>query len=249
MKKKLDKGPFIALFIFLIIVAVVSVMFMARRNATRSDLAKRIAELGPESGNTPSTIEGLRSAIALYEDELNKYLNDADKTGLYWKILATRLHDKQMYGESLTALERAIYYYPADPALHYLKGVCSGQMAKASYGTQQQNYYNLSREAYLRAIDLDPNYSRPYYGLGVLYVFELNRPAEAIPYLERYVYQLRKYDVDALFVLARAYYMVGENDKAVDAYDAIISRTRNAERKDEAMKNKQTVLDTMYGQQ
>lgn len=247
MKKKVDKGAFIALLIFIIILAAVSIMFVIQRNASRSDLAKRVAELDPENRNTPSTIEGLQEAIALYENELSKYLNDVDKTGLYWKILATRLHDKQMYGDALNALDRAIHYNPTDPALHYLKGVCSGQMAKASYGAQTQIFFNLSEESYLKAIGFDRTYSRPYYGLGVLYVYELNRPSDAIPYLETYAYQLRAHDVDALFVLAAAYYMVGENEKAIMAYDGIISRTRNDERINEAKKNKQIILDGMYG--
>jgi tetratricopeptide (TPR) repeat protein len=248
MKQKIDKAPFIALIIFLVIIIAVSLLFVMQRNASRSDLAKRVAELGPENGNTPSTIEGLQDAIAIYENELSIYLNDVDKTGLYWKILATRLHDKQMYGDALNALDNAIEYYPTDPALHYLKGVCSGQMAKASYGVQAQTFFALAEEAYLKAINLDQTYARPYYGLGVLYVYELNRPSEAIPYLERYAYQLRAYDVDALFVLASAYYLSNENEKAITAYDDIISRTRNEERKDEAMKNKQIILDGIYGQ-
>lgn len=247
MKTKRDKGPFIALIIFVIIIAAVSIMFMVQRNATRSDLAKRIAELGPENGNTPSTIEGLQEAIAMYENQLSMYLNDADKTGLYWKILATRLHDKQMYGDALNALDRAIAYYPVDASLHYLKGVCSGQMAKASYGEQSQPFYDLCEEAYLKAINIDPTYSRPYYGIGVLYTYELNRAAEAVPYLERYAYELRAYDVDGLFVLAGAYYASGDSERALAVYDDIISRTRNDERKNEAMKNKQIILDSVYG--
>ncbi|MDR2900241.1 MAG: tetratricopeptide repeat protein [Treponema sp.] len=248
MKKKIDKGPFIALVIFIVIIVAVSVMIMAQRNATRSDLAKRVAELGPENSNTPSTIEGLQEAIAIYENELSIYLNDVEKTGLYWKILATRLHDKKMYGDALNALDRAIEYYPSDPTLHYLKGVCFGQMAKASYGTQTQMYFDLAEEAYLKAINLDTTYSRPYYGLGVLYVYELNRAEEAVPYLERYAYQLRAYDVDALFVLAAAYYMSGNNEKAIAAYDDILSRTKIESLRAEATKNKQTILDGVYGQ-
>jgi tetratricopeptide (TPR) repeat protein len=247
MKKKIDKGPFIALIIFIIIITAVAVAFIIQRNASRSDLAKRIAELGPENGNTPTTIEGLQEAIAIYENELNMYLTDVEKTGLYWKILATRLHDKQMYGDAMKALDRAIEYYPTDPTLHYLKGVCAGQMAKASYETQAQNYFSLSEEAYLKAINLDSNYSRPYYGIGVLYVYELNRAAEAVPYLEKYARELRAYDVEALFVLAAAYYVIGESEKAINTYDDIISRTRNEEFKAEARKNKQIILDSVYG--
>ena len=247
MKIKLDKGPFIAILIFAAIIAAVVIAVMVNRNSARSDLARRVAELEPESGNTPSTIEGLRTAIAMYEDELQVYINDSSKTGLYWKILATRLHDKAMFGEALEAANRGIHYNPEDPALHYMRGICAGRMAKSSFGTEKTRFYQQSEAAYKRAIELDPAYSRPYYGLGVLYTFELERPAEAIPYLEIYIYQMRRYDVDAFFVLGRAYFLAGEPEKAIGAYDEIIARTKNDIRKNEALKNKEFILDSIYG--
>jgi tetratricopeptide (TPR) repeat protein len=109
----------------------------------------------------------------------------------------------------------------------------------------RENYYALAEEGYLRAISLDDRYVAPLYGLGVLYVFELERPREAIPYL------LRSLEispgVDAMFVLARAYYMIESYQEAAAMYERIIGFTGDAEKRNEAQVNRQLVLDRIYG--
>jgi tetratricopeptide (TPR) repeat protein len=109
----------------------------------------------------------------------------------------------------------------------------------------RENYYALAEEGYLRAISLDERYVAPLYGLGVLYVFELDRPREAIPYL------LRSLEIspgaDAMFVLARAYYMIGSYQEAVSMYERIIDFTKDPEKREEAQLNRQLALDRLYG--
>ena len=48
-------------------------------------------------------------------------------------------------------------------------------------------------------------------------------------------------------VLASAYYMTSEFEKAVAMYDNIISITKSAERKADAESKKKVVLDAIYG--
>ncbi len=160
--------------------------------------------------------------------------------------------DRNMHGEALKALERAVQYFPEDSSLHYLTGLSAGVLAKSdpnflglSANLGRERLFALSEAAYLRSIALDDRYVRPLYGLAVLYVFELDKPDAAIPYLLRYL-ELRANDVDALFILARAYYMAGDNKKAVDSYDRIIAATRDSVKKAEAENNKKTVLGEMY---
>jgi tetratricopeptide (TPR) repeat protein len=123
-------------------------------------------------------------------------------------------------------------------------------IAKNSYDTgvartetPQRNYYfSLAEQAYLRAIELDAGYGRPRYGLGILYVFELDRPAEAIPHLERYL-EISKNNVDAMFVLARAYYVNGQNQQALELYERIPSLTKDPKKQTDAENNKRTILN------
>jgi tetratricopeptide (TPR) repeat protein len=131
-------------------------------------------------------------------------------------------------------------------------GVSAGIVAKSALnfeGTRgnmgRDNYYTLAEEGYLRAIALDERYVRPMYGLGVLYTFELGRPQEAIPYLLRCL-DISP-DTDAMFVLARAYYMIEAYREAVEVYDRIIGFTKDPAKQNEAQINRQMVLDLIYG--
>jgi tetratricopeptide (TPR) repeat protein len=248
------KETFLGIVVLLIIAGMVVVVYRYESGKTHRDLAKRIAELSPRGG-PPETIEGLRAAIAAYEDQIERNVREGAQAGVYWKILATRLADRKMHKDALDALERAISYNAEDPTLFYLTGLSAAIMAASSRdfpggsappGAEQDTYFALAESAYLRAINLDPAYARPRYGLGILYVFELDRPAEAIPHLTRYL-ELMSSDFDAMFALARAYYVTGNNAAALELYDRILSRTKDQSRKAEAQRNKEIVLGQSYG--
>jgi tetratricopeptide (TPR) repeat protein len=217
------------------------------------DLAKKIAALSPR-GAPPETIEGLRIAIAAYEEQIELNVREGAQTGVYWKILATRLADKGMHRDALDALERAIYFNGEEPTLFYLTGISAAVAAKSSLdfpgakdGEEGRNrYFALAESAHLRAIELDPGYSRPRYAIGILYVFELDRPADAIPHLQRYL-ELMSTDTDAMFALARAWYMIGNARNAVDMYDRIMSVTKDRAKREDAQRNREFVLGQSYG--
>jgi tetratricopeptide (TPR) repeat protein len=247
---RIKKDILLGLCVILVLCAGGVFLFQREKNKNRSALARRITELG--NGGPPETIEGLRTAIAAYERRIEEHVKLAAQTGVYWKILATRLQDRGLHFEALDALERALYYNSEDPSLHYLTGVSAGVAAKSildfpgSAKGKREEYFALAERGYLRAIELDGRYIRPRYGLAVLYVFELDRPAEAIPHLERYL-EISRSDVDALFVLARAYYMIENFRAALDLYDRIIALTRDENRRIEAEKNRRIVMGRLYG--
>jgi tetratricopeptide (TPR) repeat protein len=247
---KVKKEFFIALVLVVVTGSLIGGIYTFRKIRTRDSLIARIKELSPRDA-PPRTIEDLRTAIGLYEELLEQHVRDAAQTGVYWKLLATRLQDRGLHHEALDALERAIYYSPEDAYLYYMQGVSAGIAAKSSFelaggdaGTRQ--YYDFSEKSYLRAIELDNGYGRPRYGIAVLYVFELNRPEEAIPHLLRYL-EISRNDVDALFVLARAYYMIGDYQDALDMYDRILGISRDEAKRTEAENNRQAIMDLYYG--
>ncbi|MCL2720165.1 MAG: tetratricopeptide repeat protein [Treponema sp.] len=238
----------------LIIIAAVGslIYYMYQRGSTRTnrELARRMLEISPKGG-PPETIDGLRHAIALYEDQIERNVREGAQTGVYWKILATRLIDRKMHNDALEALERAIYYNSEDPVLFYLTGVSAGIVAKSRVGftanapMEQEQYFKLAENAYLRALQLDITYTRPMYGLAVLYAFELNRPQDAIVQLERLL-MITPSDIPSLFVLARSYYMLDDFTRAIEIYDSIVDRTRNKEFREEALKLKDYIQGMLY---
>jgi len=207
-----------------------------------------------EGVDNPTTVVELTSAISKYQNRIEDILNADIKIGLWYKILATRYLDTKMYGKALETFRKAIDYYPTNQNLYYYVGMCAGYMAKSALdydatgsSAERDRYLALSESAYLRALELEPRYVRALYGISVLYVFELKSPAKAIPYLEL-IMDIEKQDVDAMFILARAYYQTGAYDSAAAMYDKIIISTPEEKRKKEAETNKAKVLEEAYGQ-
>jgi len=237
----------------LVIAAICILFYFVYQNVntkTHRDLAKRIAELSPKGG-PPETIDGLRKAIALYEDQIERNVREGAQTGTYWKILAIRLADKNMHNDALNAFERAIYFNTEDPTIYYLTGVSAASAAKSLVGfsageqKEKDRLFKLSENSYLRAMELDITYTKPMYGIAILYIFELDRPQDAIPYLERYL-KISGSDISAMFVLARAYYSTENYTDALELYDRIISRAKDKKIKEEAQKNKDIIQGLIY---
>ena len=247
--KKL-KEIFMGILVIAVIGTVFYFVYQHVNTKTHRDLAKRIAELSPKGG-PPETIDGLRKAIALYEDQIERNVREGAQTGVYWKILAIRLADKKMHNDAIKAFERAIYFNTEDPTIYYLTGVSAASTAKSIVGfsagdqKEKEKLYKLSENSYLRAMELDITYTKPMYGIAILYIFELDRPKDAIPYLERYL-KISTNDIPAMFLLARAYYTTENYSGAVELYDKIISRTKDKKIKEEAQNNKDTIQGLIY---
>lgn len=205
-----------------------------------------------EGVGSPTTIDELKDAIKKYQEHVAETQMAVGQVGIWYKILGTRYLDNKMYGEALDCFKMALLYYPDNQNLYYYVGVCAGYMSHASLdfdatgaNDKKYNYLKLAEEAYLRAVSIDDRYTRALYALGVLYVFELDESEKAIPYLEKLL-TIDTRHLDAMFVLARAYYTNYEFDKAVSMYDKIIANTKSDERKTEAENNKRIVLEATY---
>jgi len=220
-------------------------------NGTNAKTIKRMQAL-EEGVASPTTEAEIKEAIQKYQTRVEDIALANQQIGIWYKMLGSRYLDNQMYGEALEAFRMATTYYPANQNLYYFVGVCAGFMANqaldysATGSTAQKfNYLKLAESAYLEAIKLDPKYARALYGIGVLYIFELEEPGKAIPYLETLA-EVEKRNVDGLFLLANAYYQTFEFERAMEIYDEIISITTSSEDKAQAEANKRKVLETAY---
>jgi tetratricopeptide (TPR) repeat protein len=234
--------------IIVVVLAVSGVVFLVhyQNNKERIDQAIAISEFGPRKG-VPREIEDLERAIKVYEKQLDMYVRDAAQTGVYWKILGTRLSEKGMHVEALKAFQQAMKYNTEEAVLYYLTGVSAGYAGKYALDFERNSgeaahYFDLSEGAYIRAIELDERYTLALYGLAVLYAYELNRPLDAIPRIERYM-ELRSGDANAMLILGRCYYMSGQYRRALDQYDMIINTSKDPKRRSEAEENKRMVME------
>jgi tetratricopeptide (TPR) repeat protein len=205
-----------------------------------------------EGVSSPTTSEELQAAIKKYEVRVEDVMQAQMQIGIWYKLLATRYLDNRMYNEALKTFQKAIEFYPDNSNLYYYVGVCAGYMSQSAldYNATGQtaekfNYLKLAESAYLRAINIEPRFVRALYALSVLYVFELDESEKAVPLLEKLLTIDTKH-IDAMFVLARAYYSVYDFEKAVDMYDKIIA-IAPPDRKADAETNKRYVLEAYGG--
>lgn len=211
---------------------------------------KRLQEL-EEGVSRPSTEAELKEAIKKYERRVDDIIIAEGRIGIWYKMLGSRYMDKKMYKKALECFKAALEYYPENQNIFYQVGLAASLIAKNALdfeltGTdiEKKRYFALAVSAYTRAIEIDVKYSKAIYSLSVLYVFELNRAQEAIPLLESVVEREQK-PLQHLFLLAQAYYMTGENEKAIAAYEKIISLTGSAEQKKEAENNIHYIKEIM----
>lgn len=203
---------------------------------------RRLQEL-EEGVSNPNTEAELKDAIRKYEKRVDDIIIAEGRIGIWYKILGSRYMDQKMYKKALKAFQSALEYYPENPNLFYQAGLAASLTAKNSLdfeltGTdiEKKRYFDLAASAYNRALEIDSKHSKAVYALSVLYIFELNRPAEAIPILEK-IAEWEKKPIDHLFLLGTAYYMTGENEKAIAVYERIIEISSSVEKKAKAESN------------
>lgn len=238
--------------VFVLSIFLLSIVLSGCNYSNKALLQKRLQNMEKYSGN-PGSIEQIKDGINRFDSEAQELVEKNAKIGIWYKILGTRYLDKKMFGEALKAFQTALEYYPDNPNLYYYVGICAGYVSHASLDFEGRgetekklNYLKLSETALLQAVQIDSRYSNALYSLGILYAFDLDDGQKAAEYLERYV-DIQTRDTDGMMVLARAYYMCREFDKAVAVYDKIISITKSSQRKAEAEANKKVVLDASYG--
>jgi tetratricopeptide (TPR) repeat protein len=221
-------------------------MFLVITGCAKNDGTLKALQDLDRNTQSPGSVEDLKDAIDKFDKAAEAVVKAQGRVGNWYKVLGSRYVDKKMYGEALKCYKEAVEYFPLNQNLHYWIGICAVNMAASTYDEQRDDYLALAEKAYLRAINLEDRYSSALYSLGILYVFELGRDAEAIPHLEKLL-SIDKKNNDARFVLARAYYAIGENDRAVELYDLIIRDSKNPQARADAEVNKQAVLRDGYG--
>jgi len=196
---------------------------------------------------TDRQIEELKAGIRKYRAEVERKVRATQQLGIYYRMLALRYIDLQMYSPAYEALEQARTIYPENAVLFYYSAVCAARMGQAQpEPAQRAEWLQRSERLYRRAISLDPDYPGALYGLAVLYTFELDRIEEAAPLLERLL-QKQKNHTDALFLLANVYYRLGRLERALELYDRLARMNLPADRRQDARDNKRRIEEELHG--
>ncbi len=192
-------------------------------------------------------IDELKAAIRRYSRDVKQQVEATEQSGVYYKMLAVEYMNANMFAKALESLDEARNINPENPILFYLSGLCAARSAKAEV-LEQTDRFDMAEQYYLRAIRLDPGYVDALYALSVLYSFELDRAADAIPLLETVINTQRK-NSEARFLMARVYAQLGRLDDAIQMYEQVIEVTTSREKKEQALANKKELLEHIYGTQ
>lgn len=203
-------------------------------------------------GAPPQNTEELKKAIAGFQKQIDQLVELKDKTGIYYKILASRYLEKAMYGEAYDAFLKAIDYYPGNEVLYYNAGVCAAYVGKSKEAlgpageAERQRWLAIAESNYKRALAERPSYSSALYGLAVLYEFELKRSADALPLLQSLL-KVETRNADAMLLLGRVYYSLGRLEEAANIYGTAAAVTKVPAKKAAAEANQKRVQEEMDG--
>ena len=179
-------------------------------------------------------IEEIEREVRRYREIVDQQVQANGQLMIYYRMLGIRYLEREMYGPAVRALEQALEITPANAQLHSYYAAAAAQSAKGRYDMAEQNrLFGVAEQAYQRALQLDPNLRQALYGYAVLLVFELDRPGDALPHLDRLL-EVQRQHTDGRFLRAYAHAALGNIQEAIGDYDAIIDVTRNPEVRREA---------------
>ncbi len=201
-----------------------------------------------ENGSIPEErIDNLKRGVDFYKNEVERTVKASKQIGIYYRMLALEYMSLEMYNEALKSIESAVEYFPTSPLLYYNGALASAQMSKTVFNDlKSEHYIETAEKYYLKALMLDPGYVEALYGLSVLYIFELDRPAEAEPLLERLLSRSSS-RYDAMFLLARVKILMGEVDQAVELYSTIEEGASDDNTRMKAKENRMKIIGVGNG--
>lgn len=189
-------------------------------------------------------IRELEADIEEYEEDVEEVVRKLGEVTVFRKMLAEEFIDREMYGPALDHLQVAMELQPANAVLYYLAGVSAAQTAQAKIQDQpeQEEFLRLAEDYYLRALELRPRYRECLYAVSVLYVFELEQPAQAEEYLVRLL-EIDPENSRARFLRARMLVQTGRLEDAAELYGDIAEDAPSRELRDRALENRNQLLE------
>lgn len=232
----------VALLLFIIVASLITTS-CGRGTKGMLETLKEIEEGGYANLDaSKATVEELKRGIELYKDVVAEKVKAAEQLSVYYKMLAMKYIDREMFNLARDALLEAIKITPENAELFYLTGVCLGRGAKAEMNEEtREKMIEEAEKYYKRALDLYPNHIEALYGLSILYIFEMDEPLEAEEYLLRLL-DVSEKDTDAMFLLARVYAYQGKFEEAIDLYEKIMRISSDPDQKEKAKEIKEELM-------
>jgi len=213
---------------------------------------EKLAELYRNIGQRYLDIGYFRQQIPTYLTQIaaEKNIREQNEESVYNQALGLWLEQKGLYQNAYEYFSKSLAISLNSERLYYKCGFCAAGIAKAEKlagAPGSDAWFEKAEQYYNRAVEIDPDYVEAHYGLAIIYVYELDRPGAALPHLLR-IKEIQKSNIENLFVLAAAYFQLGEYNKAILEYDAIETTSNSEEIKNQARANKERILKEYNGE-
>ena len=130
-----------------------------------------------EQKHQPLTYSPAAPPAQLPIDQMEQAARMAPKNAQAWITLGNALMDAQRFGEAVDAYEKALVLEPKNVPVLVDQGTCYRGVGK----------FDKAVEQYRKALKIDPNFPNGHLNLGVVLGFDLNRKAEAVKEINRYL--------------------------------------------------------------
>ncbi len=229
--------------------SAILVLTAACRPGRNTELAERVYELetgNPSSAAEPEEIRSIRKDLNRWEEELNDAITAGRNTGRYYKTLGLKFLDYKMYGPARDSFSRALELSPESGRLYYYRGLSLSRLALTRQEPDERMEEMLLVEKdYLRSIAVEPKFATPYYSIAILYIYELKRPFEAAPHLEKYV-SIERSDSRGHLLYAQLLEDMGQLEKALDHYNKVLSLSQREDEKEQAREYIQRIKEEKW---
>jgi cytochrome c-type biogenesis protein CcmH/NrfG len=149
-----------------IIVAALSILMLATIGCEKQEQKQQQLNYSPAAPPAQLQLDQLEQATRL-----------APKNAQAWINLGDSLMDAQRFGEAVDAYAKALALDPKNVPVLVDQGTCYRGLRK----------FDKAVEQYRKALKIDPDFPNGHLNLGVVLGFDLNRKAEAIKELNRYI--------------------------------------------------------------
>ncbi len=181
-----------------------------------------------------SLIRELQRDVDQYREEVESALRAMGNLANAHRLLGMRFLDQRMYGPALEQFVAAADIQSENPTIFYYIGVAAGLHAQAATETREREIrLEQAERAYRRALELRPRNAPAAFGLAVLLAYELDRPEEALDYINRAI-EIQQRNDRAHAVRAYVLTVLGRIEDAIRAYDQVIEHATDTETRNTA---------------
>lgn len=153
-----------------------------------------------------------------YKEAIRLLVNAYQSSGSLNKAVGIQLAKSSSFEKGLEHLTIAKEILSRDEQVYQYIAICHVNLYKVN---KDINHLTLAKENYQYALNINPNAGSVLYDYSQLLIFGLEDYTTAVQVLSHYLYTVGIKDKDGYFLLGRAYYMLGEYNKAYQAFTTI----------------------------